>query len=262
MGLVAHRIRCIQEQERIAWRSLPLVAIIGIASLSVGLFFSVSIGRNLSLRSSIGQQMSMQTSYKEENIPVDAPAQKLIQPSVEQLLSQPKVKAHRMAPLIQIHSMAEIALPEMEIEHEPSPTPTLALMDMPEPTPSKVTAKARPKAASAQRRQSKRANKHRIASSSSSGIIKSERISYRSAPEPPFPSLMLARQASGSVRVRICVSADGSPTRVEVLRSSGHELLDETARKWIMRKWLFNPAKEQGIAIAAVVTTSINFVRG
>ncbi len=93
----------------------------------------------------------------------------------------------------------------------------------------------------------------------SAGLIAKTRPSYRSAPKPPFPPSLRSRQAEGTVRVRISVDASGKPTDVSIVNSSGHHELDSTARSWILSRWSFFPATENGHAIASRVTTKIEF---
>lgn len=53
--------------------------------------------------------------------------------------------------------------------------------------------------------------------------FESTAMSYR---EPVYPRLAIKRELQGSIKVRIKVSIDGKPNNVEILKSSGHELLD------------------------------------
>lgn len=83
---------------------------------------------------------------------------------------------------------------------------------------------------------------------------------YREAPKPPYPPTLRARRISGSVGVRIAVSAEGVPTEVTVISPSGHSEFDSTVRRWILAHWRFLPAQADGLATAAHVQTRIDFV--
>lgn len=62
-------------------------------------------------------------------------------------------------------------------------------------------------------------------------------VSYK---DPAYPRLAIKRELQGSVKVRVSVSAEGKPSNVEILKSSGHELLDRAATDAIS-EWKFLP---------------------
>lgn len=78
--------------------------------------------------------------------------------------------------------------------------------------------------------------------------------------EPPYPQA--ARQAGleGTVLVRIEILANGRSGSIAVFRSSGHEILDDSAITTV-EKWRFVPAKDRnsGQAIACYTTIPISF---
>ena len=78
---------------------------------------------------------------------------------------------------------------------------------------------------------------------------------YRHAPAPPTLSPPRAAQ----LRVRIAVSAQGEPTAVEILESSGQSELDRRTRAWILARWSFYPARraDDSPAPSAVITRII-----
>lgn len=82
---------------------------------------------------------------------------------------------------------------------------------------------------------------------------------YRYAPRPPYPDALRRRGLSGTVGVRISVSAEGKPTAVDITAPSGHAELDDTTRQWILRRWSFRPGTENGEPVPSVVRTSVNF---
>ncbi|MGH8807249.1 MAG: energy transducer TonB, partial [Noviherbaspirillum sp.] len=59
--------------------------------------------------------------------------------------------------------------------------------------------------------------------------------------KPPYPRLSLRNEEQGTVVLRVLVKADGTAGAVELKKSSGYPLLDESARRTVPR-WRFNPA--------------------
>lgn len=83
---------------------------------------------------------------------------------------------------------------------------------------------------------------------------------YREAPKPPYPPSLRARRISGSVGVRIAVSAEGVPTEVTVTTPGGHAEFERTVRRWILEHWRFIPARRGGAPVASSVQTRVDFV--
>jgi protein TonB len=72
------------------------------------------------------------------------------------------------------------------------------------------------------------------------------------------PALARQRGWKGTVILRVEVLADGTAGAVEVLSSSGHEILDEAAAAAV-RRWRFEPAKANGVAVASHLEIPIRF---
>lgn len=79
-------------------------------------------------------------------------------------------------------------------------------------------------------------------------------------PEPDYPFVARKFEWEGVVRIGVDVSASGQPQQVEVLHSSGHSVLDQTALETIRDQWLFQPARQNGIAVPAKVVVPVQFV--
>ena len=79
-----------------------------------------------------------------------------------------------------------------------------------------------------------------------------------SSPAPAYPRNALRSGASGDVQLRIEVGADGVPTEVEVVGSSRNRDLDRAAVQAV-RRWRFQPAMQNGVAVAASVQQTISF---
>ena len=61
-------------------------------------------------------------------------------------------------------------------------------------------------------------------------------------PSPEYPEMAVFLGYQGTAVIRIKVSAQGISKGVEILRSSGHKILDESAAK-ALKKWRFTPGK-------------------
>ena len=81
---------------------------------------------------------------------------------------------------------------------------------------------------------------------------------YLQNPAPPYPALARRMHEQGRVLVRVLVSADGIPERIELKASSGFPRLDQSALETI-RNWKFVPARQGEQKIAAWVVVPIAF---
>lgn len=72
---------------------------------------------------------------------------------------------------------------------------------------------------------------------------------------------MVARRLNleGTVVLRVFVGTDGSPTRVEVMTSSGHDSLDGSALDTVRTRWRFLPARRNGVPVEDSVQVPIRF---
>lgn len=78
-------------------------------------------------------------------------------------------------------------------------------------------------------------------------------------PEPPsYPLTARRRGWEGVVTLRLEVSAAGEVTSVEVLATSGRDLLDEAAIE-AARTWRLDPALAEGIAVAGTLDVPVRF---
>lgn len=78
------------------------------------------------------------------------------------------------------------------------------------------------------------------------------------SPKPAYPLDALRQSEGGLVTLRVQVSAQGEPTKVEVSRRSGYRALDRAAVSTV-RRWKFAPALREGKAVAAVVIVPVEF---
>lgn len=80
-----------------------------------------------------------------------------------------------------------------------------------------------------------------------------------SKPEPPYPPAAKSRGLSGKVKVKIWVSADAEVEKVEVVESSGHDILDEAAVETVQNQWRFSAAKKGDTAVSDTYLIVIKF---
>lgn len=82
---------------------------------------------------------------------------------------------------------------------------------------------------------------------------------YVDNPKPAYPAVALRQGWQGQVMLRVQVNEEGVSDAVTIERSSGYELLDESALEAV-KQWRFNPAKRGDIAIASSVIVPIVFM--
>lgn len=75
---------------------------------------------------------------------------------------------------------------------------------------------------------------------------------------PPYPRIALTNGDEGTVVLRVLVTAEGTAGAVEIKSSSGHSLLDESARKTV-QTWRFKPATVDGKPVAEWYQVPIPF---
>lgn len=81
---------------------------------------------------------------------------------------------------------------------------------------------------------------------------------YLSNPKPVYPPLSLEMEETGTVRLRVQVSAQGLPVAVELEHSSGFPRLDRAAMTSV-RGWKFIPAKRGDEAIPYTFIVPVEF---
>ena len=79
------------------------------------------------------------------------------------------------------------------------------------------------------------------------------------APAPPYPPQALQRRLTGLVMLRILVDESGKPIDVVVETSSGVRMLDDAAVKFVLKRWQFVPATQDGRAVQAYALVPISF---
>jgi len=84
-------------------------------------------------------------------------------------------------------------------------------------------------------------------------------LQYRSAPAPAYPRRAQQQRLTGTVLLQVLVGIDGRPVEVKVAQSSGHRELDEAARAQVLKRWSFQPATKDGLAVQAIGMVPIEF---
>lgn len=92
-----------------------------------------------------------------------------------------------------------------------------------------------------------------------SGPVSGMRLAYASAPAPRYPREAIVDGLQGAVLLEVLVDVDGSPLEVRIHRSSGHRILDDSARRHVLRNWRFQPAIREGQPVQAIGLVPIDF---
>lgn len=81
---------------------------------------------------------------------------------------------------------------------------------------------------------------------------------YLSNPKPPYPLVSRRRGETGTVYLKVLVTREGLPGKVELDRSSGSDALDKSALETV-RHWRFTPGSQGGEAVEGWVRVPIDF---
>ncbi len=270
----------VRAQEELAWKIFPcLTIILGGIVLGLQMPWLVTEGRHFSWNQILSQNTEVmemtlvsspepvpvisQEQQQEINAPIEPPPLAVTPPHMtrQHISIEPIVVQDMQIPALPPYEENAFAMAEAEFFPETMELPTQQQETKIAKKSNSRSKASQPKSTQSQRLASKSTKKaqQKQQTSASAGLIAKTRPSYRSAPKPPFPPSLRSRQAEGTVRVRISVDSSGKPTEVSIVSSSGHHELDSTARNWILNRWSFFPATENGHAIASRVTTKIEF---
>lgn len=89
--------------------------------------------------------------------------------------------------------------------------------------------------------------------------LPSSQATYLTNPKPPYPAISRRLGEQGLVVLRVRVDIHGHSERIEVLTSSGHARLDDSARTTVAT-WRFTPGRRQGVPEAMWFNIPIQFV--
>lgn len=90
-------------------------------------------------------------------------------------------------------------------------------------------------------------------------LAASSQLQPISAPPPSYPIDAVRNGLTGIVELEILVGVDGKPLEARVVRSSGHRVLDQAARKVVLSQWRFQPAVRDGREVQALGRVPIVF---
>ena len=86
----------------------------------------------------------------------------------------------------------------------------------------------------------------------------SQQPAYMRNPPPTYPREARERGWEGTTVLRVEVLADGTAGKIEIAKSSGHNVLDDASVDTV-RHWKFSPARSGETAIRSVVEVPITF---
>ena len=89
--------------------------------------------------------------------------------------------------------------------------------------------------------------------------LPSSNAAYLNNPAPSYPSISRRMGEQGKVVLRVLISTEGLPEKIEIRQSSGYDRLDRHAQETVLR-WRFVPGKRNGVAEAMWNLVPINFV--
>jgi periplasmic protein TonB len=84
------------------------------------------------------------------------------------------------------------------------------------------------------------------------------KAAYLQNPKPPYPPLAFRLRVEGKVVLVAEVLPNGQSGSVQILESSGNEMLDKSALETV-KKWRFTPARKDGVIVTQAVRIPITF---
>jgi len=68
-------------------------------------------------------------------------------------------------------------------------------------------------------------------------------------PQPSYPPEAAQQRMQGTVTNLVVVDASGVPSRIDVVSSSGHYVLDDYSKQWIKRRWRWLPGETRSYLV-------------
>lgn len=126
------------------------------------------------------------------------------------------------------------SLPEEPVEEAPAEEPVALSTDpAPEPEPAPEPAPA-------------------------ASVVLGPSIDQAQCPAPEYPRMARRKRWEGVTELLVSIGADGRPTAIRLIQSSGYEMLDQAAQKAV-EHWRFHPARRDGVAEAGELLVPIRF---
>lgn len=149
---------------------------------------------------------------------------------------------------------------EREIRKEPKPNPTIAPKEVLVETPPRPVVD--PIASDSLYVPETLSQPEQLFASNTLGrgeILTGVTLQVVNNPPPSYPGEAVRNNLTGTVMLEILVGIDGKPVEVTVVKSSGHRVLDQAARRVVMSRWTFQPAMEGGQPVQARGRVPIEF---
>lgn len=90
-------------------------------------------------------------------------------------------------------------------------------------------------------------------------VLPSSDAAHLNNPQPPYPKLSKRLGETGVVQLRVHVEIDGTPSQVQIYKSSGYDRLDQAALDTVKSRWRFVPGKLGGTPIPSWVIQPVRF---
>lgn len=78
-------------------------------------------------------------------------------------------------------------------------------------------------------------------------------------PPPEYPVELACAGIGGKTVLKVTVGTAGTATDVQLVRSSGQAVLDESAQKRVREEWKFNPATRNGQPVPQTIQVPVDF---
>ena len=156
------------------------------------------------------------------------------------------------------HYAVEQAPASMEVIISPQPK----LKAKPKPEDSKVISvanEASKKVIQKEKQKLEQENQKPIHVPAVKGALTEAKPAYLKNPAPVYPEYARGRGWEGTVILKVLVGSDGKVQSIIVKRSSGHQILDESALNTV-RKWQFQPARVGNMAFSSWINIPVRFV--
>ena len=62
-------------------------------------------------------------------------------------------------------------------------------------------------------------------------------------PQPPYPYVAMAKHLQGICSLRVTFDERGKAVKAEIVKSTGHSLLDDNAVRWALAHWVTTGGK-------------------
>lgn len=141
---------------------------------------------------------------------------------------------------------------------EPVPPPVQTPPMPPQPQVQKVEPKPEPKPIPKPVQKKIESNSTINASSVGNKALTEAKPEYLRNPAPPYPYKARQNGWEGVVSLKVSVDRLGKPMKIDLEKSSGHDVLDQAAIKAV-KTWRFSPAKLGDIVVESTVRVPIRF---